>query len=519
MSNLDNLNVETCNNRLISKGKIVCVCDTSSCHDLLYSWPQQSGETDLIESSQSGKRFKVSSVDSLSNDIGHDHSGESDQVDVDLNVRHQTILGWGGSFTDSAILNMKSLGEDLSTKLMASYYGENGLQYNFGRVPIGGSDFSTRAYSYDNQTDDYELSHWKLTDEDLELKIPMIKLAMKLLKEAGNDQLKLIASPWSPPEWMKTSKSLVRGRLIKDDKVYSSYANYLMKFYDAYEAHGIKFWGATVQNEPVASFLPFYGFNSLQFTSSDMIEFVGRFLGPALVKRGMTKDNFKLMVGDDSLGLINLQVPAVMRDKEVQKYVSGLAFHWYTSGLLVPYSALTRVYNQIKDHIEFVIMTEACSGSPPSLKKVDLGSWSRGESYTTDIIEDLHRHTGAWIDWNFALDLGGGPNWAGNFVDSPILVDSSRGEFYKQPMYYALAHFSRFFRPNSVRVESSVKAKQSGLSAVAAIKEDSGHVVVNLLNKSDKDRSVELKIGAGDGLTSRTFSIEARSFNTVVLKL
>lgn len=199
-----------------------------------------SGEISLIESSQTGKPFAVSQIP-VTEVV---EQKKLDQVDIDLEVRHQKILGWGGAFTDAALININNLTEELSGKLMGSYFGENGLQYNFGRVPIGCSDFSTHPYSYDNSSGDYELSQWSLSKEDLELKIPYIKQAMKLLKQHELDDLKWIASPWSAPYWMKTNKTIARGHLIDDDKVYSSYANYLMKFYDAYEQHGIKFWGA-----------------------------------------------------------------------------------------------------------------------------------------------------------------------------------------------------------------------------------------------------------------------------------
>lgn len=476
----------------------------------------------LIESTLAGKRFAITQLnESLSGQAELDSASELDEVEIDLNVRHQPILGWGGSFTDSALLNIKSLSEELSIRLMESYFGKNGLQYNFGRVPIGSSDFSTRPYTYDSQPNDYELFHWNLAREDTELKIPMIKLAEELMAEAGDEELKLVASPWSAPEWMKTNNDLVQGFLIANEQVYQAYTNYLMKFYDAYRENEVEFWGATVQNEPYYSFFPNYTWTSMQYNSSDMIKFVGRFLGPALAERGMTKDKFKLLAGDDSLGLINQHVPELMADEEAQKFISGLAFHWYRSGVETPYSALTEVYDQIKDQIEFVIMTEACTGFRSSdRKKVDLGSWDRGESYAFDIIEDLNRYTSAWIDWNLALNTSGGPNFFGNNVDSPIIVDEKRDEFYKQPMYYALAHFSRFFRPGSIRVDSSVQTQQpEELSVAAVARENTGHAVVNLLNRSNRTRLIALKIRGSGPVKQRVLSVEPKSLNTVVLKL
>jgi len=83
-------------------------------------------------------------------------------------------------------------------------------------------------------------------------------------------------------------------------------------------------------------------------------------------------------------------------------------------------------------------------------KRVILGSWKRGEIYATNIIniliifiENLSHWVSSWIDWNIALNTNGGPNWNGNYVDSPIIVNSTADEFYKQPMFYVIGHFSK----------------------------------------------------------------------------
>lgn len=517
-----------CNRKVIDNDatKIVCVCNSKlGCGELNPQWPRTKGEAYLYESSEAGKRFDVSNLNSGESRLPKksDNMGEIN-IKVKLNMPQQSIMGWGGAFTDATGVNLKTLSPSMAENLLESYYGESGLQYNFGRVPIGGTDFSTRAYTYDdaNKTD-YKLSGWALATEDYHYKIPFIKRAMSLAKQTSSDGLKLFASPWSPPTWMKTNHDFARGSLIDEDKVYRSYAEYLMKFYDAYKANGINFWGATVQNEPLSSAFPFYTFNSLHYSNEQMIKFVSKYLGPALEGRGYTKENFNLMIGDDNLGLINNHVPEVMKDPEVQKYISGLAFHWYTSGI-VPYDALTEVVDAVKDKISFVLMTEACEGSQPLQKKVDLGSWSRGEAYAKDIIQDLNRRAQGWIDWNMALDPQGGPTWAKNFVDSPIIVNATSNEFYKQPMYYALGHFSRFFKPSSVVVATEVADKKWTLSNdiySAAIQNDqTGHVVVNILNTSTTKKKVNILLEGNSGESSqiKAFAIDEKSLNSLILK-
>jgi len=432
----------------------------------------------------------------------------------------QTILGFGGAFTDSACINILSLNVSLRERLLNDYFGPDGLQYTLGRVPIGGSDFSTRPYSYDDtDSPDLELSHWALTSEDLDYKIPVIMRA-KDLTEYRNESLKLIASPWSPPKWMKQSNSFKRGHLINSDEIYKAYAQYLVNFYQAYESFGLRFWGATVQNEPVAANIPFYYFNSMQMSAGEAIRLVRDHLGPALEGIGYNKTNFKLLVGDDSLLFVDQHVLSVLADEKVRNYISGMAFHWYSSGLIAPYSQLSKLTQSLKGKIDYVVMTEACAGAMPFSKHVDVGNWDRGESYSMDIIEDMSRNTNAWLDWNLALDVTGGPNWAGNFVDSPIIVNKAANIYYKQPMYYHMGHFSRFFRPNSVRVEANLEHRYffEKIMLLAVHNKQTGHLVVNILNRSPSSRKLKLEVRSSS-VKVPPFEVEGRSISTVIVKL
>lgn len=512
----DQVTTSNCTNlEQIARDKWVCVCTENSCDELEFDWPKDAGQAVQVVSSQSGKQFSASNLDETSIDLE-----QVSRVKVSLNLSelHQSVLGWGGAFTDSAAINAYDLSENLTRKLIESYYGHGGLQYNFGRVPIGGSDFSTRKYTYDENKGDFELKGWSLAPEDTQFKIPMIQEARRLCESRGV-QLKLFGSPWSAPTWMKTSGSVVRGSLIEDKKYYAAYANYLIKFYRTYRKYGIEFWGGTIQNEPVAAFLPFYWFNSMNWTPRQMSNFVANYLGPALEAEGMGKDKFKLIVGDDSLGFVEPLVTRVLANEAAQQYISGVAFHWYTSGSILSYDRLNSLYDQVKDKIEFMMMSEGCIGSSPFRKKVDLGSWDRGEAYALDIIEDMLRHTSAWIDWNLALDPNGGPNWSKNFVDSPIIVDKSRNLFYKQPMYYVLAHFSRFFKPGSIRVGSKVDGRED-LDVVAVQNDETGHLVANILNRSDKTVRVSLQIEGPEREQSElAVTIEGKSMNSIILKL
>lgn len=513
---------QTCNAKHLAPGWTICVCNSNSidsCGRLQFAWPQSSGTLLRVTTSKSGRRFETTRLDGTRNRYGAKDKGvEASELRINLNDEKQTVLGWGGALTDAALFNINNLSSELSQQVLESYYGRDGLQYNFVRVPIAGTDFSIRKYSYDDIADDsvpdYNLQKWALAPEDTHLKIPYLKRIAQIVVNDGLPEIKHLATPWSPPKWMKDNKSFIRGHLTASEKIYRAYAKYLVKFFLTYREHGIEFWGSTIQNEPIAAFFPHYFFNSLEMGPSEMIDFIGNYLGPELERHNYTKANFKLIVGDDSLGFDNFLVPPVMKDPKVQKYVSGIAFHWYTSGI-IPYSFLSTMINEVRDTIEFALMTEACEGSFGANRGVLLGNWDRGANYAADIIQDLLHSAGGWIDWNLALDPSGGPTWADNRVDSPIIVDYKKNEFYKQPMYYTLAHFSRLFTPGSVRVGTDLKSRN--LMAVAVHKKDTGHLIVNILNSANSNQKLSVTI-AGSKKQFVTV-VEPHSLNSLIYKI
>ncbi|KAH8024278.1 hypothetical protein HPB51_022397 [Rhipicephalus microplus] len=432
-----------CVHRNYGKGSTVCVCTEEHC-DLLGSVEkQETGVAGVYESSKDGSRFLSTTIEFSQVDINFTALPRTHSViRVTPNVTYQEIIGFGGSFTDAAGSNLLRLREPLRTRLLEAYYSEEGLNYNLGRVPIASCDFSMRVYSYDDVSDDFELANFSLGPEDINLKIPFIQQAHEMNK---TDPLWLIASPWSAPAWMKTNSHMSgRGTLrgSPNGTYYKTWAQYFIKFLDAYKDHNVSFWGLTPQNEPTSGFVPFYPFQTMGFTAASQRDFIKFDLGPALETAGYGADKVKLLILDDQRAFLPYWANVVLADAEAAKYVSGIAFHWYWNHIRGAH-VLTQTHKRHPD--KFLLATEACEGSSSlSKNRVILGSWKRAESYALDIIQDLHHWTTGWIDWNLALDTMGGPNWAHNYVDAPIIVNVTSKEFYQQPMYYALAHFSKF---------------------------------------------------------------------------
>ncbi|XP_023235434.1 putative glucosylceramidase 4 [Centruroides sculpturatus] len=145
------------------------------------------------------------------------------EISIDRTKRYQEILGFGGAFTDAAGINILSLPEQLQDQILRGYYSSDGLDYTFGRVPIASCDFSTHVYSYDDVPGDANLTHFSLTEEDSKLKIPLIHRAQKMQSKS----IKLFASPWSAPGWMKSSRKMGGPGILKEE-YYQTWAEYFV---------------------------------------------------------------------------------------------------------------------------------------------------------------------------------------------------------------------------------------------------------------------------------------------------
>ncbi|XP_044736956.1 lysosomal acid glucosylceramidase-like [Chrysoperla carnea] len=408
---------------------------------------------------------------------------EKDVITISRAKKYQTIMGFGGAMTDATGINIVSLPKEAQDLLMQQYFGDNGIQYTIIRVPVGGSDFSTHPYTLDDTPNDSSFTNFKLAEEDYKYKIPLLKQAMNLSKTYP---IKLMGAPWTAPPYMKDSKDYIGGgRLL--DQYYPGYAEYLIKFLQAYKEEGLNFYIMSSQNEPVFGSAPGYDFNGMGFEPSSQAAFVGNHLGPSMEQNGL--GNVKILIGDDQRPFMYRWVQIYLQNENASKYASGVGIHFYLDEEAPP-EILTRIHELPGFENKFILYTEACQGSAGKFRGVRLGSWKFGTGYLSNIIDDLNNWSVGWVDWNMALDLEGGPNWAKNFVDSPIIVNASAKEFYKNPMYYALAHVSKFIVPGSVRIDMT---NDSDFVKATAFETPNNQTVVVLLNTRDRETSISIK--------------------------
>jgi len=248
------------------------------------------------------------------------------------------------------------------------------------------------------------------------------------------------------------------------------------------------------------------------FTPESQAVFITKNLGPLLKSNGFP--DIKIMILDDQRIFLPTWPQRVLEfSPETTNNFDGIAVHWYLDAF-VNAKLLDMTHDLMPD--KWIFASEACAGSMPFQKKVALGMFDRAEQYAHNIIQDLNHWVIGWTDWNLALNMNGGPNWANNFVDSAIIVNPKTDEFYKQPMFYAMGQFSKFVREGSVRVELTVLegGKSNELDYVAFYMEDARETVVVILNKHDVN--VNVSIYDTDSEKYVNVACEGHSIRTIV---
>ena len=385
---------------------------------------------------------------------------ESPTIKLNKNETHQEILGFGGAFTEAAASIYHKLDTEKKEEIIQAYFGINGNRYNMGRTHINSCDFSFGNYAYCDVPDDMELKDFSIS-RDKKMLIPFIKDAIDKVKTP----IHIMASPWSPPAWMKTNGQMNHGGKLKIE-FHDAWARYYCKYINAYEKEGIPIWGISVQNEPDAK----QPWESCIYTAEDERDFIRDYLGPALENRNLLDK--KLIMWDHNRDIMVERARTVLNDPEAAKYVWGTGFHWYNGN---HFDAVQQVHDEFPD--KELIFTEGCQENGPHI-----GSWDLGERYATSIINDLNRWTVAWIDWNLMLDENGGPNHVGNYCSAPIIVDTNTQEILYQSSYYYLGHFSRFIKRGDRIIER--ENKTDNLLSLASIN-DSGITTTIVMNKKN----------------------------------
>jgi glucosylceramidase len=407
---------------------------------------------------------------------------------LDPSRTYQEIIGFGGAFTESSAYNLIRINKEKRDQAIKAYFDpEVGLGYTIGRVSIHGCDFSLNSYTYIEEGDK-ELKTFDIS-RDEKWVIPLIKDAEKHAKRP----IQLLASPWSPPAFMKDNNSMIfGGKLLPEYR--DAWAKYYVKFIEAYRKHGLTMWGITVQNEPAAV----QRWDSCIYTAEEERDFVKNHLGP-IMKNSSAKD-VNILIWDHNRDIMVERAKTVLEDPEAAKYVWGTGFHWYVNE---DFENVGKVHDMFPD--KGLLFTEGCQEGG-----VHFNSWKTGERYARNMIGDFNNYCQGYIDWNLFLDNTGGPNHVNNLCDAPIIVDIFPQELVHQSSYYYIGHFSKYVRPGAHRI--GLKNLSKELQATAFQNVD-GTIAVIVMNETESNQELSLALG------DKTYHYEMQNNSIVTVLL
>jgi len=440
-------------------------------------------------------------------------------ININPEEKFQTITGFGGSFTEASASLLNRLSKENRIKILDAYFSENGANYSLTRTHIASCDFSLSNYTYAKVENDLTLENFTIEDDKDDL-IPMILEAKAISKDGFN----IIASPWTAPPWMKDNKAYVGGKLLPEFN--DAFSLYFSKYLDAYKKEGIAIWGVTVINEPHGNG---NNWESTHFSPEEMTLLVQNHLGPKLEKDGW--GDVKIFGYDQNRAGLPEWVDAMFKNEATSKYFAGTAIHWYES--TYDYFPEALQYAHKKAPNKYLIETEGCVDSEIPHWQDDAWYWKKEATdwgwdwasekekhlhpkyapvnrYATDIIGCLNNWVDGWIDWNMVLDRQGGPNWFKNWCVAPVIVDPEKDEVYFTPLYYVMAHFSKFMRPGAVKIGCTISNKEL---MATAVKNPDGSIVIAVFNPTDVEQTLEINYNN----KKKTNSISAKALQTLVI--
>ena len=356
-------------------------------------------------------------------------------IEVDAHKTLQSMEGFGFALTGGSAALIDALPSEKKTALLKELFGagSENLGISYIRVSMGASDLDATVFSYcdlpKGETDP-ELKHFNLSQDTLHL-IPIIQAALKL-----NPRLKIMASPWSPPVWMKSNGFSMGGHLLK--QYYDSYALYFSKYIKAMKANGIYIHSLTMQNEPE------HGGNnpSLLMDAEEQKVFLRDHLGPLLAKEQIKTE---VILFDHNADHPNYPI-SILDDPKAKAYATGSAFHLYLGNE----SALSKVHDAHPD--KKLYFTEQWTGAK--------GSFDGDLFWHTEhiVIGTINNWSSAVIEWNLAANAQYDPHTPGGCTECKGALTIQGDEITRNVSYYIIGHVSKFVPTGSKRIESKTSS-------------------------------------------------------------
>jgi uncharacterized protein YjdB/O-glycosyl hydrolase len=389
---------------------------------------------------------------------------------------YQTMDGFGWCLTQASAEVISGLAATEQNNLLNELFNPTtGLSSSMMRISIGASDLSNSTYSYNETPGDVAMTNFSLAGPDLTYLVPVIKKILLI-----NPNIKILATPWSAPRWMKTNNSWIGGSL--QTQYYEAYARYFVKYFQAMQAQQINIWGITPQNEPENP----NNEPSLAMTSTEQKNFINQQLGPQMAAAGF--GGVKIIAFDHNCD--NTAYPIDVLNNST--YAEGAAFHLYAGDI----SAMTTVKNATNKNVYF---TEQFTGST--------GNFSGDFSWhmRNVVMGSINNWSKAVLEWNLAANPDNGPRTPGGCtICLPAVTVNSSTSITRNVSYYIIGQISKFVNVGAVRIGSSSSSSQITTSA---FRNTDGSIVVLAYNNN----TVATTIKVVNGSSAFDYSIPAAS--------
>lgn len=406
-------------------------------------------------------------------------------IEIDTNQKFQTVQGFGYTLTGGSVEVINKLPAAQKQSLLQEIFGnsETSIGVSYLRLSIGASDLNSEVFSYNDipaGETDLQLAKFSMAKDQ-----PVIDMLKEIL--LINPNIKIMATPWSAPVWMKDNGSTIGGSL--QPQYYDVYAKYFVKYIQEMKNNGISVDAITPQNEPL------HGGNnpSMVMTATEQANFIKNSLGPAFRAAGLTT---KIVTYDHNCDRPDYPI-AVLSDSGANQYIDGSAFHLYGGNIDV----LSNIHNTFPD--KNIYFTEQWTSSTGDfggdlnwhLKNVIIGSMRNWSSVA--------------LEWNLANDSNFKPYTPGGctMCKGAITINGS-SNFTRNVGYYIIAHASKFVPQNSYRVGSSAVANLNNV----AFKTPSGKIALIVQNEGSSNAVFNIKLNG----KWATASLDAQSVGTYI---
>ncbi len=427
-------------------------------------------------------------------------NGTADIV-IDVTNKKQQVDGFGACFNELGWTSLNRLSQTDRENIMKELFAPGvGANFTICRMPVGANDFSLDWYSYNETEGDFEMKNFSIAN-DLNTLIPFINNAKEY-----NPAIKVWASPWCPPSWMKYNKhyaSAYTGEnvdlkyrnglpadkvgyegtdmFIQEPRYLEAYALYFTKFIQAYKEQGIDIFAVMPQNE----FNSAQVFPSCCWTAGSLANFVGKYLAPA-----MSAQNVDVMFGTMERPNEAL-VDTILNDPDCKKYIKGVGFQWAGKGAI---PGIHKRYSDMK-----LYQTEQECGDGKNNWSYAMYTWSLMRHY-------MQNGTSVYTYWNISLDKGGISRW-GWAQNSLVVVDPDTRSFKYTNEYYVMKHASHYVQPGANRIDTS-----GSYDNLLVFQNPDNSIVVIVANESEKDKNISIQV---NGKTYNPL-LKANSLSTLI---